>query len=139
MDVRIDEVMDWEDTEMDEWMDYLEVEDELEDMIIDLDEEEDWLDKLIRADLGTEDTHELEEKMRSVNIEDPLEMMEIVIEEDFLIWLVAELKELAIGEDILECIRTMGCPGNCACDIIEEVDECLNTVHCPAIVMITVR
>ena len=114
---------------MEDWIAKLALESDHEEMVIDLEEEEDWLDDLVKTDMRKEDTLCLESRLKSVCLEDqPLEDMEIVVEEDFLTWLMAELRGMAIEEEVLECIRTMACPGNCAC---EEVEECINTVYCP--------
>ena len=125
----IDDIMEWEDQDMEEWMTSLDLDNgQEEEMDIDLDEEEDWLDALMMADMRTEDTLELEGRMKTISIEDQMDDMEVEVEEDFLTWLVTELKELSVGEEILECIRTMACHGNCDCDVVE---ECLSTAHCP--------
>ena len=36
----------------------------------------------------------------------------MVVETDYMVWLMEELKELDIGDQILECIRSMGCKGD---------------------------
>ena len=68
---RIDEIMEWEDQDIEEWMTSLDLDDDQdEEMDIDLEEEEDWLDALMMADMMTEDTLELVGRMKAISIED---------------------------------------------------------------------
>ena len=68
---------------------------------------------------------------------------------DYIGWLEEELRELRVEEEVLECVRSMRCPGNCddECstsnydgvrksssmqeDKDSTLDECVNDIHCP--------
>ena len=142
-----DESMDWEELAVDSWRTYLGLGDnkELEEMEVDLEEEEDWLDRWLEDDMesGQEEQEEVRGDLLRLSLDDHRDMdMEMEYETDYMAWLEKELQEIGIGEDILECIRTMACDGDCKdkCwletkryeDIgpAREIEDCVRSVHC---------
>ena len=133
-----DDPMDWEELELDSWMAYLGLKDsdKVEDMEVELEEEEDWLDMWMKDDLesGQEEHREITRELCRLSLDEQMDIveMEVETETDYMVWLLKELKEVGIGEDVMECIRTMACEGDCQdkCVVETEVDECVRSVHC---------
>ena len=138
-DELVDDKMYWEDFEIDFWLDFLNIkeDDEPEDMELEISMEEDWLDEWVKDDMELEEdvAMKITTDLRSLSLSGYLdEEMEITVLEpkpDYMAWLVRELMELEIGEDVLECIRRMNCEGNCD-DMCGDtvVEECIKNVHC---------
>jgi hypothetical protein len=128
--------MDWEEHSLEACLAMLGLEawDNTEPMEIEeLEDEEDWLDSWIKSLAKTRDDEEMEipvtELADMAMEQESIEMKNI--EMGYVTWLVEELKEMRIDEEVLECIRKMACQGDCDGLCEEGVnDECVRNVHC---------
>ena len=90
-----------------------------EPMVVDrLEDEEDWLDDWLKSEevkMILESARDLEDmSMEWEKDEMDDSVMEYDAEEfDYIGWLEEELRELRVEEEVLECVRSMRCPGNC--------------------------
>ena len=126
--------MEWEEHSLEACLAMLAIEawDMSEPMAVDeLGEEEDWLEGWIRSEEGLMimDRSEIKE----MELEgDTMDNMEIDEEEkEYMTWLMDELRELKLEDEILECIRNMRCEGDCDDRCQDDKDECVRSIHCP--------
>jgi hypothetical protein len=121
-------------------------------------DEEDWLDAWMRA-MESEGCESME--VQDVEDEDAMEIANLEgqgMDMDFVEWLVVELKEMCISDEIIdnisECVRSAACPGGClekcgssvqeeqtSAQIMEmkgysvststDIDECVRNMLCP--------
>ena len=90
-----------------------------EPMVIDrLEDDEDWLDDWLRSEdvkMILESARDMEDMSMEVEKDETDDsVMDYAQEEfDYIDWLIDELKELRVEEEVLECVRSMRCKGNC--------------------------
>ena len=136
-----DEVLDmeWEEHSLEACLAVLGLEawDMTEPMSVDrLEDEEDWLDGWMKTDEGKrilEEPTKMNGEMEDIALEmESREMDDSAMEQepgevDYMTWLLEELRELRVEEDILECVRSMRSMGNCDDECQE--DDC-NNANC---------
>ena len=117
--------MEWEEHSLEACLAVLGLEawDMTEPMSVDrLEDEEDWLDGWMKTDEGKrilEEPTKMNGEMEDIALEmESREMDDSAMEQepgevDYMTWLLEELRELRVEEDILECVRSMRSMGNC--------------------------
>ena len=110
----------------------LETWDDTEPMTVDeLVSEEDWLDVWIKS-IDDDDKSTDVEMVDAANVlMDDVNMELDLVEIDYMVWLVAELKELNVDEDIINNMRILNLDDKGEVHTLDDdKSECLRNVHC---------